>query len=414
MPARQFCTPHMFSGGKAAMLQRIPFDEKKFDESWFQRLLLENPSLLPVDEIEPLFGPLVPLAREMPTSAGPVDVVYINAEGYLTLVETKLWRNPEARRQVVAQIIDYATAISKWSYEDLCNAVRKAGAAGDDPVAAAVADDAEFDRTRFVDTVSRSLSRGRFLLLIVGDGIQEGVEHLADTLAKSPHLGFSLALVELAMFRAGPTGEDVLIQPRTIARTREVVRAVVELKVGVSPADVTITLPPTDEDEGGEGRRKITEEALLEEIAETTTKALADAFREFLRKAEAIGIEPLCRDSSISLLWREPNTEYRFTLGFVRANGAKVDMGFVRHYFRKCGLEESAGRKYIKAVADLVPGARVEERAGAKGFAFSKVLIRDREITLADLLPKSADWLAAIQTAMQETEAAGAAKAADI
>lgn len=355
-------------------------------------------------------GRWFPLAREMPTKAGPVDVVYINAQGYLTLVETKLWRHPGARRQVVAQIIDYATAISKWSYEDLCSAVRKAGAAGDDPVAAAVADEAEFDRARFVDTVSRSLSRGRFLLLIVGDGIQEGVEHLADTLAKSPHLGFSLALVELAMFRAGRTGEDLLIQPRTIARTREVVRAVVELKVGVSPADVTITLPSTDDDGGGVGRRKITEEVLLEEIAETTTKGLADDFRGFLRKAEAIGTELVCRDSSISLLWLEPMTEYRFTFGFVRANGAKADMGFVRHYYRKCGLEESAGRTYIKAVANLVTGARVEERASAKGFAFSKVLVGHREITLADLLPKSEDWLAAIQTAMQETEAAGAAK----
>ena len=400
----------MLSCGKAAMLQRIAFDEKKFDESWFQRLLLENPSLLPVDEIEPLFGPLVPLAREMPTNAGPVDVVYINAEGYLTLVETKLWRNPEARRQVVAQIIDYATAISKWSYEELCNAVRKAGASGDDPVAAAVADEAEFDRARFVDTVSRSLSRGRFLLLIVGDGIQEGVEHLADTLAKSPHLGFSLALVELAMFRAGATGEDVLIQPRTIARTREVVRAVVELKVGVSPADVTITLPPTDDDGGGAGRRKITEEVLLEEIAKSTSVRLADGFRAFLREAEKIGIEPQGRDSSISLFWYEPNTGRRFSFGSVYAEDARVETKFVRMSYRKIGLDESIGMKYVKAVAALVPGATVRENI-KDGKAWTRVYVGSREVSLADLLPKSADWIAVIQTAIKETEAAGAAKA---
>ena len=397
----------MLSHGKAAMLQRIAFTDRTFNESWFQQLLMDNPSLLPVDEIEPLFGPLVPLAREMPTSAGPVDVVYINAEGYLTLVETKLWRNPGARREVVAQIIDYATAISKWSYEDLCNAVRRTGATGDDPVAAAMAEEADFDRARFVDTVSRSLTRGRFLLLIVGDGIQEGVEHLANTLAKSPHLGFSLALVELAMFSAGASGGDVLIQPRTITRTREVVRAVVELKVGVSPADVTITLPPTG-DEGG--RRKITEEALLDEIAQATSKSLADDFREFLHEAEKAGIEPLCRDSSISLLWREPNTDKRFTFGFVRANGARVDTGFVRHYYRKSGLPETAGRKYITAVANLIPGARIDEMVGSKGFASSKILVGNRDLTLADLLPRSAEWLTAIQTAMQETEAACEAK----
>ena len=47
----------------------------------------------------------------------------MNGEGYLTLVETKLWRNPEARRTVVAQIIDYASHLSTWTYDDLRQAV---------------------------------------------------------------------------------------------------------------------------------------------------------------------------------------------------------------------------------------------------------------------------------------------------
>ena len=47
----------------------------------------------------------------------------MNEEGYLTLVETKLWRNPEARRTVVAQIIDYASHLSTWTYDELRQAV---------------------------------------------------------------------------------------------------------------------------------------------------------------------------------------------------------------------------------------------------------------------------------------------------
>src|SRR6516225_9199801 len=35
------------------------------------------------------------------------------------LVECKLWKNPEARRQVVAQTLDYVSALSRWSYADL-------------------------------------------------------------------------------------------------------------------------------------------------------------------------------------------------------------------------------------------------------------------------------------------------------
>jgi len=405
MPARQFCTPHMLSGGKAAMLQRIAFDEKKFDESWLQQLLFEHPSLLPVDEIEPLFGPLVPLAREMPTSAGPVDVVYINAEGYLTLVETKLWRNPEARRQVVAQIIDYATAVSKWSYEDLCSAVRRAGATGDDPVAAAVADEAEFDRTRFVDTVSRSLSRGRFLLLIVGDGIQEGVEHLANTLAKSPHLGFSLGLAELAMFRAGKTGEDVLIQPRTIARTREVVRAVVELKVGVSPADVTITLParvpyPLP---------LISEQVFYEQLGETCGKATAEGFKSFMAAAADLGIRAVAKGASLRLLWNDLESVHPIALGYVYGNDGRIDFQWVTRSLRLAGRDEQIGVRYVNAVAALVPDATIYDR-GRDDTRTPRAYLNERDITVPDVLPRAAGWLAAIQTAMQETEAAGAAK----
>jgi hypothetical protein len=40
--------------------------------------------------------------------------------------EAKLWRNPEARRQVVGQVLDYAKELARWSYEELQGAVRLA------------------------------------------------------------------------------------------------------------------------------------------------------------------------------------------------------------------------------------------------------------------------------------------------
>lgn len=409
MPAHQFCTPHLLASRKVTALTRLDFEEKRFDEAWFQELLFNNPSLLPVDEIERVFAPLIPLARELPTSAGPIDVAYINPQGYLTLVETKLWRNPEARRQAVAQIIDYATAVSKWSYEELCSAVRRTGRDLPDPVAAAVENEEDFDRARFVDTVTDNLARGRFLLLIVGDGIREGAEHLAGVLSRSPNLEFALSLVELAVFRIG-SSDDLFIQPRTLARTREVVRAVVKLKAGIAPSDVAIEIPSNmDEETGGTTRRKISEEVLLEEIAKATSASLADQFREFLRKAEKIGIEPEGRDSSISLFWYEPNTGRRFSFGSVYAEDARVETKFVRMSYRKIGLDQNIGLKYIQALAALVPGATIRENL-KEGKAWTRVYVGNREVTLRNLLPKSDDWLAAIQRVIVETEAAGAKK----
>ena len=66
-------------------------------EGQIQEFIFDHPELLPVDEIEPFFKPLIPLCRELSTPAGPADILFINDRGLITLVECKLWKNPEAR-----------------------------------------------------------------------------------------------------------------------------------------------------------------------------------------------------------------------------------------------------------------------------------------------------------------------------
>jgi hypothetical protein len=50
----------------------------------------------------------------MATPAGPLDALFINRHGALGLVKCKLWRNPQARREVVGQILDYAKELARW------------------------------------------------------------------------------------------------------------------------------------------------------------------------------------------------------------------------------------------------------------------------------------------------------------
>lgn len=49
--------------------------------------------------------------------------------------------------------------------------------------------------------VARHLRRGEFLLLIIGDGIREGVESIVDFVQRHSGLHFNLALVEAALYR---------------------------------------------------------------------------------------------------------------------------------------------------------------------------------------------------------------------
>ena len=94
-----------------------------YDEAWLQQLLFDHPELLPLEVIDPGAGPFIPVCRElaMPKAGGSVflDLFGVTAAGRPVLVECKLWRNPQARREVVGQLLEYAALLKGWSYGDL-------------------------------------------------------------------------------------------------------------------------------------------------------------------------------------------------------------------------------------------------------------------------------------------------------
>jgi hypothetical protein len=141
-------------------------DVKGKNEGWLRDTLFENPEIIPVNDIDSTFGPLVPLCKELRTEAGQIDAVFINERGRLTIVECKLWKNPQARREVVAQALHYFSAISGWSYADLQRQVAAAvGSQGNIPFELVRKHSGGNLRERkFVDAVSRSLREGRFLV----------------------------------------------------------------------------------------------------------------------------------------------------------------------------------------------------------------------------------------------------------
>jgi hypothetical protein len=96
----------------AEPLQRVSLGDLPFRENRLQELLVAHPEVLPVADIEPAYAPLICLGCEIPTPSGFLDVLYVSPGGYLTLVEAKLWDNPEARREVVGQVVEYAKDLS--------------------------------------------------------------------------------------------------------------------------------------------------------------------------------------------------------------------------------------------------------------------------------------------------------------
>ena len=385
-------------GGRAIPLRRRRLEARPrvggYDEDWLQRLLFETPEVLPIGEIDPAFAPAVPLCRELPAGDGFIDLAYVSEQGLLSIVECKLWRNPEARRAAVTQILDYAKEISRWSYEELNDAVRDA--AKRPKCTNALFDLVQeqndtIDEPTFVDDVTRNLRSGRFLLLVVGDGIREGIERIADYLKQSAGIRFTFGLVELAIFDM-PDGSagGIIVEPRVLARTFEIERAVVRVtdeRVVVDDDDPPS--PPSPAPDGGGRRPPITEEGFYQEI-ERIDAALPARLRGFFERCERDGLEVTLARASYILHWRQDD-------------GRKVNFGTLFPYgdLQTNYVVESANERgdpqigvdYLEAVARLVPGATVKKDGN---YWTWRVVVGSRKPRIADVLDRSDEWLSAI------------------
>jgi hypothetical protein len=73
-------------------------------EGALQTFLEKYPQIIPGKQIDPSTEDpprFILLRREMPIGGWSLDHLYVDQRGILTLVETKLFQNPESRREVI-------------------------------------------------------------------------------------------------------------------------------------------------------------------------------------------------------------------------------------------------------------------------------------------------------------------------
>ncbi|MBY8825493.1 hypothetical protein [Sphingomonas colocasiae] len=208
-------------------------------EDMLRDLLFDHPAMLPVHDIDPGYGSLISVAKELVIpGVGRIDALLVDEHGRLVIVECKLWRNPQARREVVGQILDYARELAHFSYEDLQRQISAATKRPGNVLYELVRDSgATIDEARLVDQVSRDLAAGRFLLLIVGDGITEGTSRIGEYLNGHANLGFSFGMIEMPHYRFTDSEdrERVVVQPRVLVKTTNIERLVIRNEaMGVS------------------------------------------------------------------------------------------------------------------------------------------------------------------------------------
>jgi len=189
----------------------------------------------------------------------------------LVLVEDKLLRNPEAKRAVLAQILDYAHRVQ---YE----------LSVDDP-AGEVLDDAGVAENQ--DEIESSLRAGECLLLICGDEVHPRMARLAERFAKdaNPLSRYTLAVVAINLCS---DGERYLLVPALAQSVVDTQRA---LTIRVTVVDKTGRAVPTEQavaqDEAKDG--STVEEDFFAANWTKMPRARIDACHEVFRTLEAAG-----------------------------------------------------------------------------------------------------------------------------
>lgn len=59
------------------------------------------------------------IGREVGVHSGSIDLLLVDSTGHVWVVETKLSKNPEVRKQVAGQVLSYCADVTQWSAEDL-------------------------------------------------------------------------------------------------------------------------------------------------------------------------------------------------------------------------------------------------------------------------------------------------------
>lgn len=276
-------TPLVFAEtGASTRLEKVTVATGDHDESWLQALVFEYPDVLPMRDIEPGFGELVAAAREVPCGHGYIDNLYVTGAGDLVLVEAKLWRNAQSRREVVGQALDYVAALMKMGFEDFEEACRRGQGMAPSTLHGLVAERGDaLEEAAFVDAVSRNLRRGRLVVAVLGDGIRSETEALAELLQSHAGAHFTFALIECALWR-NPLTSDLLVIPNTLLRTAMITRGVVTIEQGVPV--IKVVAPHT-----GPSPSTISEEVFYEHLA-AKHPLLPPQVKAFVASLEPLGI----------------------------------------------------------------------------------------------------------------------------
>ncbi len=227
------------------------------NEDYLEGLIGKAPELLGLEDLRThVKGPYAAFHQlEVETPLGNViapDIVFLTQSGHVVVVEVKLADNQGLKgRDVVAQVVDYAASIARYTEQELTELFDRelpSGSRFSDlvrkhlPTCSAPA--------QLAAEVVRKIRAAEIHLVVACDEAPEGLREFVASVTAQQALGsYELRVCELTPF-IGPSGAagDVFLVPTGMVRTEVVARTVVEV-TGVQAESQRVSAKVTPQDE---------------------------------------------------------------------------------------------------------------------------------------------------------------------
>ena len=192
------------------------WSEGKFaNEAELEEAVAAHPEMLPSEDLR--LGPLIPLGRQLDFGSGPVDLLTTDPLGRLVIVEFKRGSDNPDVRKVVAQMLDYGSALWRTSYDDFAQICHGSDLDAQMSFEELVAErcgviDEEFDEAAFRSGVEANLESGDFAFFYVVPDLDQRTRRIMTYLAEGARMSFLGVEVD---YYLTDTNEAAVIVPRT-------------------------------------------------------------------------------------------------------------------------------------------------------------------------------------------------------
>ena len=198
-----------------------------------QELLANYPNLIPGDQIDEenprnwLFvGREISVpSKEDEKSRWSLDHLFIDQDGIPTFVECKRATDTRARREVVAQMLDYAAnGIQYWNLESLSRAAIKtaqeSGSSLEEKLLENFGIQSEEEIEEFWQKVSENLSQHKIRLIFIADTIHRELKRMVEFLNEEMK-NVTVIAVELKQYQVDKNSKNRALIPKVIGLTEK-------------------------------------------------------------------------------------------------------------------------------------------------------------------------------------------------